>query len=114
MTEIETNDAHRELGYLRKSEIKELGEVQKVLKKLAETQPSQEEMRKKNFAFLMELDPTLKDTGQNLISLKIVGRQIDFYIHSNTWYSHAKRLFGYNIEKQVRTIQEFMKGKTQC
>lgn len=108
MNEIEREDPHRELGYVPKSE---LGEVATVLKAISDSGKGPEDVRKMNMALLKELDPNLEDTGQSQVQMTIMGRHIDFHPSSGTYYSHAKRIFGYGIEKQVRIIQDFLKGK---
>lgn len=108
-TDLEREDAYRDIGYLRKDEIKRDGlGLQQAINRVNERQVDH---RQRNFELVKELDPELVDSGQGSVTMKIHGRQIDFHLPSNTFYLHAKQTFGYGIEEQVRKIQQFLKGK---
>lgn len=106
MNENEREDAYRELGYLSKDEIpKTRIQVEASLKNINEKLVDR---RLENFESVKELDPSLIDHGQGTVSLKILNRQIDFHLPSNTFYSHAKGEYGYGIPEQVKKIKAYL------
>lgn len=105
----EINDAHSDLGYLKKEELEEI-------KSSLNSQGRAESRfslnwREHNMKVLQSLEPTLLDEGQTKVTLSILNRKVEFHLSSNTWFSHAKNQYGYGIERQVNQIKTYLESQ---
>ncbi len=112
----EDSDVYRELGYLPRQDLKdgEIGEVRKNLSRKNNFDALRgTDKRDLNFKILRELIPDLLDEGQSMVVVDILDRRIEFHPSSDTWYSHARREYGYGIENQVKKMKSFLERKNE-